>query len=1610
MRRKKYLGKRILSFMLAFVLIFSQSGMLAFAEGEEDQVEELDIADTDNNQLISIEYDEDSDEEEIEGADYGVWTWPVQGQTPLSNLTQNYEQHGRKAIDIGGAEGTPILAAKGGVVTHVVNDCTHRRVAAGVCVHQTYYTDGGNTVYIDHGNGVHSVYSHMILGSVTVVPGQTVTAGQVIGLLGDSGHATGFHLHFAVRVGGSKWDSQTPINPESLDYSGGGNGGSNTPPAYSVTNTGVTNIAKNSATINSTVSPMAYVTELGFYLGTAQNSMTKYTDSSFSGGNVITMWYDLGTGKWTSALAAGTRYYYKFYMVSGGKTYESPVDSFVTQPNPVIVPATDIKDGGRYLIESVLSGKVIEVSNGVDTDRKQLNVWEYTNDPWQSWIAVKSGDKYILKNAYTGKAMDVYRASTDEGAAVTQYTLDGSASQYWTLDKRDDGSYGIVNNNSGLAVDLIGFSQENGATLGQYIYYANSNQRWYFNEVNSNDDVIYDSGVENITSTGAKLNATLPVVRSCTDIGFYLGTSPDKMEQHNEKSSGRTKIIWYDLGTGKWTSALSKGTTYYYQLYCVIDGITYKTPLNNFTTLGDKTAPNIKQAYVTNITQDGFTVVCEASDNVGIERVICPTWTDYNGQDDLKGDYYNNTKATLISGNTYNYNVKISDHNNERGKYIIDVYAYDAEANYTKVQLSVFVPTYISGITLSKTSLSLKAGETTALTASIVPSDATEKDLVWKSSDESIATVDYSGTVTAIAAGKAIITAYAQDPSGKSASCEVTVTGSSTPTPADTASVNVASVSATPGLKVEVPVSISKNPGIAGAAFTVKYDKTALTLDELKAGTVFSSGTFTSKIDSGLVQWYYAGESGIKTNGVMFTAVFTVNPSAANGNYSVTVGLLNDENANFTDHNGAEVPVTFAAGKVIVSDSVKGDLTGDGEVAMGDVVKVARAVAEYVTLTAEEEALADVTGDGIVAMGDVVKIARYVAGYIDTLDVVDTVTVSVMYQQNTIMSDIPGKEGQIEFAGEAEIVVSGNKAKAGESVEIPVMLKTNPGIASAAFTVSYNAASLELTSIKKGDVFSGGTFNGDTEKNLIQWYDVSGNKDTTATGTIFTLGFKVKETAEAGKYDVKLGYLNDEESNVTNINSENVKVNFTAGEVEVETENNEQPDSKTAVIEVGKGKAVTGKSIEIPVKITTNPGIASAAFTVYYDATSLSLNSITKGAVFSTGTFNADTEKNLIQWYDVSGNKDTTATGVMFTLKFDVKENTASGNYVIKLGYLNDNVSNVTNINSENVAVTFTDGEIEVRSASDLDIGKAKEDPMCVAPDVTEDTTDLYLIKGQKFTMPEAGWTSSNKKFVSVSKKGVVKAKKVTTTPITLTKDSRIINVYVSQPVIDKKLIIKSTDATNEYKIKLDFDSENLDVYWYSTAPDIAVVDDEGMVEGVSAGSATLIAYINGKAFKCKVSVKEPEPYEERTVHITAGLSKTLKVKGLKNPVWESDDTSIVTVNKNKITGVAKGMACLTTTVGEKKYYVYVRVDDLTLDDNDFTSTGKNKYSITMNAGDTESVYFSDIYQDVVFTTTKSEIAYISNDTGTLIARKPGKAKLTAKVNGKPITINVTVK
>ena len=88
----------------------------------------------------------------------------------------------------------------------------------------------------------------------------------------------------------------------------------------------------------------------------------------------------------------------------------------------------------------------------------------------------------------------------------------------------------------------------------------------------------------------------------------------------------------------------------------------------------------------------------------------------------------------------------------------------------------------VKSVELDKTTLELKEGESQQLVATITPSNATNKDVTWTSSDETIATVDENGNVTAVKAGEATITVTTANRNRK-ATCAVTVTAQEKPEP-----------------------------------------------------------------------------------------------------------------------------------------------------------------------------------------------------------------------------------------------------------------------------------------------------------------------------------------------------------------------------------------------------------------------------------------------------------------------------------------------------------------------------------------------------------------------------------------------------------------------------------------------------------------------------------------------------------------------------------------------------------------------------------------------------------------------------------------------------------
>lgn len=100
--------------------------------------------------------------------------------------------------------------------------------------------------------------------------------------------------------------------------------------------------------------------------------------------------------------------------------------------------------------------------------------------------------------------------------------------------------------------------------------------------------------------------------------------------------------------------------------------------------------------------------------------------------------------------------------------------------NSIKIGLDDSVIYKVTKVELNKTELTLNVDSEETLTAKLEPDEATNKAVEWKSDDTSVATVDTSGKVTAVAQGSTTITATAADGSGESATCTVTVNAAET--------------------------------------------------------------------------------------------------------------------------------------------------------------------------------------------------------------------------------------------------------------------------------------------------------------------------------------------------------------------------------------------------------------------------------------------------------------------------------------------------------------------------------------------------------------------------------------------------------------------------------------------------------------------------------------------------------------------------------------------------------------------------------------------------------------------------------------------------------------
>ena len=202
------------------------------------------------------------------------------------------------------------------------------------------------------------------------------------------------------------------------------------------------------------------------------------------------------------------------------------------------------------------------------------------------------------------------------------------------------------------------------------------------------------------------------------------------------------------------------------------------------------------------------------------------SWTDIS---EAKAATYT-TVATTTSMNGYQYRCVVS---NSAGSVTSDA-----------ATLTV-TPVPVTGVSLDKITLELFTGNTAPLTATVQPSDATNKAVTWNTSDNTVATVDENGTVTAVGAGEATITVTTED-GCKTATCIVTVT-----VPVTGVKLNTETLELFTGGSATLTATVEPGNATNKAVTWSTSDNTVATVDENGTVTAVGAGEATITATAG---------------------------------------------------------------------------------------------------------------------------------------------------------------------------------------------------------------------------------------------------------------------------------------------------------------------------------------------------------------------------------------------------------------------------------------------------------------------------------------------------------------------------------------------------------------------------------------------------------------------------------------------------------------------------------------------------------------------------------------------------------------------------------------
>ena len=330
---------------------------------------------------------------------------------------------------------------------------------------------------------------------------------------------------------------------------------------------------------------------------------------------------------------------------------------------------------------------------------------KYSSDPYEGEKCASIAENMDAsisgkdKNYYTIGVKDVagtsrtnlnVRQSSNISSTVLYTTIKNPSYAFIVRKKTPENEFYEIQSDSVLNSNRTAVS-----TSAEYNYdsdyaYVSSN---HLTIVNNGNDISYEKNEAPVISNAKITNVSrsgYTVTCTVTDDNAVDRVLMPTWSENN----GQDDLIWYTANRTGNTYTIEVKTSnhkndsgkYHTDIYAYdSEGKVSKVELTA-TVPGANEAPVISNAKITNVSRSGYTVTCTVTDDNAVDRVLMPTWSENNGQDDLIWYTANRT------GNTYTIEVKTSNHKNDSGKYHTDIYAYDSEGKVSKVELTATVP------------------------------------------------------------------------------------------------------------------------------------------------------------------------------------------------------------------------------------------------------------------------------------------------------------------------------------------------------------------------------------------------------------------------------------------------------------------------------------------------------------------------------------------------------------------------------------------------------------------------------------------------------------------------------------------------------------------------------------------------------------------------------------------------------------------------------------------------------------------------------------------------------------------------------------------------------